>query len=145
MIPADMDKTIQLLSTEMGMPVNLVRAVVMTESSGKWDATRFEPGWKYWFKRNLGAKGEKRGQATSWGPMQVMGAVAREMGFTGDFKKLCGSEGIVYGCRKLKSLYNKHGTWDNAIRAYNTGRPHSTRAGEKYLAKVKKHLLTFKK
>lgn len=145
MIPVDMEKTIQLLSVEMGIPSELVKAIVMVESSGKWEATRFEPGWKYWFKRNLGSKVEKRGQATSWGPMQIMGAVAREMGFKDEFSKLCGSEGIVYGCRKLKTLYNKCGSWDGAVRAYNTGRTASSRAGDRYLAKVKKWLLEFKK
>lgn len=64
------------------------------------------------------------GQKTSWGPMQVMGAVAREYGFKGEFRELCGISGIVYGVRHFGVLYKRffaqHGI-AGVISAYNDG------------------------
>lgn len=65
-------------------------------------------------------------QKTSWGPMQVMGAVAREMGFNGYFPELCSPLGLYYACKHLRRLADRflasHG-WDGVAAAYNAGSP----------------------
>lgn len=68
------------------------------------------------------------GQKTSWGLMQVMGAVARERGFRGAFlSELCDpAVGAHYGCKHLKHLYNRHSDrygWKGVLTAYNAGSP----------------------
>lgn len=118
------------------LPVDVVQAVIQVESSGRWNATRYERNYR-WFWGEITNNQERIGQATSWGPMQVMGAVARELGFKGEFKDLCGPLGIAYGCMHLKNYLDRFGSLDSAIRAYNTGRPGPSKAGDRYLAKVK--------
>jgi hypothetical protein len=66
------------------------------------------------------------GQQASWGPLQIMGGVARELGFKGDFTELCGPEGLLYGAKHLRNLYKRffesHGL-NGVIAAYNAGSP----------------------
>lgn len=84
-------------------------------------------------------KTERIHQATSWGLMQVMGAVARELGFDGPMPQLCDPHyGIKYGAKKLSQLLTKHGPAPLALSAYNAGSPNS-KAGAKYAQKVLKH------
>ncbi len=73
----------------------------------------------------------------SWGLMQVMGAVAREYGFSGRFlSQLCDpAVGLEYGCRHLSILLKRHGTIRAALSAYNSGQPHTMR-GNEYAEKV---------
>ncbi len=65
------------------------------------------------------------GQKTSWGNMQVLGAVAREHGWTQPLPLLCDPQyGIEYGCRHLARLYDRFGQrhgWAGTLDAYNDG------------------------
>lgn len=63
------------------------------------------------------------GQQASWGLMQVMGAVAREVGFRGPFlTSLCDPEiNLAVGCTKLKRLLKQWGDPEMAACAYNRG------------------------
>jgi hypothetical protein len=63
-------------------------------------------------------------QQSSWGLLQVMGAVAREMGFTGPFlTELCNpSVGVNFGCLYLARLLKwGKGNMVRALAAYNGG------------------------
>ena len=85
---------------------------------------RFEPDFNYLFP--LGGAlttTERIAQKTSYGCMQVMGAVARELGFKGLYlSELCDPEvALNYGCMHLANYYRKHGTWKRAVSAYNQG------------------------
>ena len=65
------------------------------------------------------------GQQASWGLMQVMGAVAREMGFVGPYlTELCDPmKNLTIGCKHLKQLFDwSHGTVEQALAAYNGGK-----------------------
>lgn len=137
----------------------LVLAIVRKESEFNPHAIRFEAGYQYvWdVKRNAAFRpltdsektsstppagftavpGSSRatewvGQKTSWGPMQVMGAVARQQGFSGWFPELCGSTGIEHGCKALVKLYDRfhtnHGI-SGVIAAYNAGSPRKLGSG----------------
>ncbi len=121
----------------------LVKAIISVESGGDTWASRFEPGWRWYLNPMKWAKITRRSkatevvhQATSWGLMQIMGTVAREEGYRESLPALCIPErGLEYGCRKLKKLLHKYETVEEALSAWNTGRP-NTRVGKKYAAKV---------
>lgn len=122
---------IQIVAGSIGLDPLLIQAIVEHESGGNVWAVRYEPAWK-WFvtpethaaRLGITADTEKQLQSMSLGPMQVMGAVARELGFKGLLTELLGAEaGINYGCLKLKSLLVRYGNEDDAISAYNQGSP----------------------
>jgi hypothetical protein len=66
------------------------------------------------------------GQQASWGLMQIMGAVARENGFTGKFLNALHDPvvNIEIGCKHLagyvKRFFPAYG-WEGVLRAYNGG------------------------
>lgn len=110
---------------------NLVRAIVEVESAGNPLACRFEPGWEYFVTilpsaERLGstAQTERAQQATSWGPMQIMGSNARALGYQGWLAGLASwSVGLDYGCQHLKSCLKRWPDEKDAIAAYNGGSP----------------------
>lgn len=147
---------VQNVAVMKDLPAALLAALVLKESGGRVSAWRFEPPYRYYwdcarnqpFRAPTAAEraGEMApedfrvpdgwlvtrhtewvGQACSWGPLQVMGAVAREYGFRGDFTELCGAGlGLEYGAMHLNKLRNrfldKHG-WTGVVAAYNAGSP----------------------
>lgn len=135
--------TIAKVAKEHGLNPKLVQALVSVESGGDTWASRFEPGWRWYLSPKKWAAITRRSkatetvhQATSWGLMQVMGTVAREEGYRESLPALCIPErGLEYGCRKLKKLIDKYVTLEEALSAYNSGRP-NTKVGRKYAEKV---------
>lgn len=111
------------------LDANLISAVIRIESSGNPDAIRFEPRWHLFnnpqfYASHLGIErtDEEKHQATSWGLMQVMGAVARDLGFTDHMEMLLVPElGVFYGCKKLKKLFERYHTEEDVVSAYNQG------------------------
>jgi soluble lytic murein transglycosylase-like protein len=154
-------ETIAVKAKQFGIPEALLRAMVWVESGGNLFAMRYEPFYAYLWDaaqgrpfRKLSAgevnsalppKGflaqpgltlsratEWMGQKSSWGPMQVMGAVARELGFNGYFTELCAPLGVYYGCKHLQRLADRflapHG-WKGVAAAYNAGTPRRNSEG----------------
>jgi len=158
-----------------------VAGLVHTESSGNVYAYRVEPHYRYlvnvidegpfrkltpaeikseiapidfpYIKGISSRHTEWWGQQASWGPMQIMGAVARELSFHGAFPELCGPKGLEYGCKHFNNLekrfYDKHGI-DGVIAAYNAGSPRRTAVGnafvnQRYVDKVKDNIEKFEK
>jgi soluble lytic murein transglycosylase-like protein len=138
---------LQTIASEIAVKHNLNPAVVMAvcEIESNWDtyAVRYEPNWKYlldpamWSKRvNTSAATERVLQSCSWSLMQIMGTVARELGFTQPFPMLCKPEiGLEYGCRKLVDCLKRYPALPDALASYNAGNPKFT-AGKIYSAKV---------
>ena len=126
-----------------GLDPQMVTAVCYTESAMDTWATRFEPNWRWFLKPATYAKlvhtterTETVHQMTSWGLMQVMGTVARELGYQNALPALCTpNTGLSLGCHKLFLLYTKHGNINEALQAYNAGKP-GTKAGIAYQQKV---------
>jgi soluble lytic murein transglycosylase-like protein len=124
-------------ATSMGLDPNLATAIAIQESNFDSSSCRYEPNWSYFFqvdkfarKLNITSITEKQLQAFSWGCMQVMGSVARELGFEEDLPLLMTPEnGVLYGCKKLKSLSNKYGSLTDVISSYNQGSPRKDRNG----------------
>ena len=110
----------------------LVFAICITESSLNPWATRYEPNWRWGatplkFSKKLGITEdtERVQQATSWGLMQVMGTVARELGFLKELPRLCDPVlSLTYGIKKLKTIEKRYPNHlDEIIAAYNAGSP----------------------
>lgn len=121
---------IKHLGQSHGVDPFLIAAICMAESSGRQDATKFEAHYPYLHKEESWAEkfgcpleDEKKGQMTSYGLMQVMGAVMREYGFAESFDKAFDPEtNIEYGTRHLANFLKKYDT-PSAIASYNAGSP----------------------
>lgn len=153
-LPADILRAINRF-TFPELPVDMVRAIAIVESGGNPFAWRAEPKYRYLWDNasntpfrsltnaeilsetaptdfsvprglNSSRNTEWWGQQASWGPLQVMGAVAREYGFKEHFPELCTAEGVRYAClhlSRLKKRFFQSFGWDGVISAYNQGYP----------------------
>ena len=148
------DTEIRTVSDLYSLPYGLVHAVVVIESGGETSAWNPEPKYCwFWdvrrrapFRRPLPLELESKtpppdfpclagdpdqewwAQQASWGLMQVMGAVARELGCKLPYlTALCRPEvGLDYGCRYLRVLQDRYmdsAGWNGIIAAYNAGSP----------------------
>lgn len=158
-LPTATEVAVAIHAKKHALPPPLVRAMVCVESAGDSFAWNPEPQYRYlWdvarrapfralkpaeiaseipptdFPVLIGDRdAEWWGQQASWGLMQVMGAVAREHGFTGHLPGLCDSfKGLEYGCQHLAALRDRylklHG-WPGVVCAYNAGSPRLDAAG----------------
>lgn len=131
-----MDKIIKKYSEQYGIPSGLIKAIIEVESSGNTFAMRYEDHYRWlvepFSQFHWHAETEKQAQKTSWGLMQIMGAVARERGFKGRFlSELSKPElGIEFGCKHLKWNYDRYGDWNDAISAFNQGSNRKNEHGE---------------
>lgn len=135
-----------------GLDPKLVMALVMVESGGNQHAWNPEPAYRYFwdvrkgkpfrFVTALEARAEVPpedfgclagdpdqewwAQQASWGLMQVMGALARELGFKGPYlPELCSNPevNLSLGCLHLGRLMKwAAGNADRALSAYNGGK-----------------------
>ena len=146
------EEAVERIAVAHQVPAPLIKAIIKTESSNDPGAVRYEPAYRYlWncilnepfrrpsqaelnssfapsdFRSPIGsAHTEWHGQRTSWGPMQIMGAVARELGFRGFFPALCGEPGVEYGVIHFNHLFKRFHTrfgMKGVIAAYNAGSP----------------------
>jgi soluble lytic murein transglycosylase-like protein len=116
---------IQQVADEQSLPFALLKAVCAVESSFNPYAIRYEPGyrWLVGTEATLTAT-ERTAQMMSWGLLQVMGAVAREHGFTESLPMLCiPLVGLRYGGLHLAKYKARYGTWVDTIASYNAGAP----------------------
>lgn len=132
-------------------------AIATIETHGNIYLTRFEPLWKYYtgvaqFAHSTGVTQDTEiaGQATSWGPMQVMGSVAREMGFVGLFPQLASVDlGVRFALLKLKKIGEIYENEEAVISAYNAGTPkkliNGTWSNQGYVSKVTEVLFKLRK
>lgn len=130
-----MKQLIDAAAVRHGLDPVLVAAIIQQESAGNTWAFRFEPGFR-WFSDYVNPAcsrtTERNAQATSWGLMQIMGAVARERGCTAPFlSALCDpTVGLEYGCRHLAWLKGRGYTLHEVISAYNQGSPRRLPSGD---------------
>ncbi len=152
------------------VPATFIAAIVKVESNGNPYAWNPEPRYRYlWdvkqrapfrpltkfeleseippadFPTKAGDRDQEWwGQAASWGLMQVMGAVAREQGFSGDYLTEMTDPGLnlYYGCKVIKGLVLWSGSdYNRVAAAYNAGRGGwRSPAGAAYALKVQKAL-----
>jgi soluble lytic murein transglycosylase-like protein len=152
MIKPEIQEAIDKKAAEHEIDPALVSSFVMVESSGNPKATRYEPAFynKYISPMNL-PEVEGKSRATSFGLMQIMGQVARELGFKGEFTDLFIPEvGLDYSLKHLKKFierYKGKGI-DYAISSYNAGSPRFNSSGEfvnqGYVDMIHKYLIEIK-
>ena len=150
-LPSDIAAAVVATATRRGLDPCLLAALVMQESAGKRRATRYEAHYRWvWdtlnrkpFRRLTDAEArsdapppdfhgpagavsqdEWCGQRTSWGICQVMGAVARELGYEDpSFYGLWDVDtNLELGAKLLEKLLRR---WElsDALSAYNAGAP----------------------
>lgn len=147
---------IEKVALQFGYDPDLIEAIVIKESSGNAFAARYEPAWKYFYSPSIFAKKlgitfvtEMNHQATSWGLMQVMGSVARELGYDSHLPGLVIPEvSLTYGIRQLVRV-GRLFSGDDQIAAYNAGAPRKDANGryvnQKYVDDVNINLSILKK
>lgn len=113
-----------------GFPVPILLAMIMAESQGNPNYTRLSLNLPHMWNFNLavpfrtlmehergsvsapddfpGSDNEWLGQKTAWGPLPILGATAREQGYTGLFPALCGPQGIILACSRLNRLRDEY-------------------------------------
>ena len=135
----------------------LLGSVVMTESRGNPWAMRYEPAFKWemkpaQFALQLGitVNTETELQKFSYGLCQLMGALCREMGFTGMLPQLLDPViNLSYGAKHLKKLLVQYGEEPAVAAAYNAGSPRKTPGGmyvnQVYVDKVMGNLRELRK
>lgn len=148
---------IQEAAKEFSLDPKLVGAIMQVESNGNHYVTRLEPQWKYFSNprihaENLGIteQSESMHQATSWGALQIMGAVTRELGYQGPLTRLAEPRiGMHWACRKLQELTRRYGEESQVIASWNGGSPRKTPGGmylnQSYVDKVSRNLAELRK
>jgi hypothetical protein len=119
------------LSEFNGIDGNLACAIAETESYFDELAVRFEANWKYLknvegfaSSSKISQDSERILQMCSWGMMQVMGSVARELGHRVNLLELTKPEvGVRFGVLKLKELTKKYSKIEDVVASYNAGSP----------------------
>lgn len=150
-----------------GLDVALVGAIVRVESNGDPYAWRPEPRYRYLWDVRLNRpfrsltsdeiaaaaappdfptlsesqNEEWTGQRSSWGLMQVIGAVAREEGFSGKYftELMDPAAALTVGCRHLRPLVQWAGpnNLTKAAAAYNAGKGgYTSSAAQDYARRV---------
>ena len=160
MISTMMQNEIDIAAKRYNLPRQLIAGIILTESGGDLYAYKTEPAYRYLVDITTGRPfrsltpaeiasetapadfphltissrdTEWWGQQASWGPMQVMGAVARELGYLQPFPALCSlAYGIDIGCHHLATLrdrfLNRYG-WRGVAASYNAGIPREVTPG----------------
>lgn len=142
-LPTDVAVAVTMAANRNGLDPYVLAALVKQESGGMAAAIRYEPAFSYLWDVDKGApyRGpsdpakfpsirpcsgptEWMAQKTSWGCAQVMGATARELGFTGTFlSELCDpAVSAEYGARYLAKFLRRF-ELEDALSAYNGGHP----------------------
>lgn len=140
----------------LGLDPDLVSAICTQESNYTPAATRYEKNWGYFYEverfsklLNITYETEYQLQKFSFGVMQVMGSVARELGFQGHLTELIIPEnGVLYGCKKLKALSKRYSDVSDVIAAYNGGnasKVNGNYGNRKYVDEVQKRIAILKK
>lgn len=111
---------------------NLVLSIAEHESGLNPYVTRFEPKWSYFLRAKDFAKlllitegTEMIYQAISWGPLQVMGSVCRELGYDDHLNILSTDSALAIelGVKKIISIMKKYSNMEDIISSYNQGSP----------------------
>jgi soluble lytic murein transglycosylase-like protein len=120
------EKEIAAAAAAHGLDKELVKAVVLVESSGNTASYRYEPG--FWL-RYMAEKPEYRGAvpervSASYGLMQCMYTTAQQHGYILDPEHLMVPDvGLRYGCLHLSYLVTEcQGDVEMALAQYNGGK-----------------------
>lgn len=141
----------RMIAVDLQVDPDLAVAICGQESGFMPSVARYETNWSYLFEVEKYSKllgitfqTEFQLQKFSWGPMQIMGSVARELGYEGHITELIIPKyGIYYGCSKLRSLSSRYSDQLDVIAAYNGGNASKVNGAyrnRQYVESVKKRL-----
>jgi hypothetical protein len=139
MISAELDTLIRSESERSGVDANLLRALAEQESGGIQWKTRYElqssryvtATWEYASRLGITSETERTAQMHSYGVWQMMGFLAREMGYQDYLIKLCDPTVLLpLVCKHLKHLAQHYPDEPSVISAYNQGSPRKTPGGQ---------------
>jgi soluble lytic murein transglycosylase-like protein len=108
---------------------NWVKAIIQQESRFNLYSIRYEPTYPYLFRPefyskilNITLDTEMMCQKMSWGLGQIMGGLARNLGFSKDLPALIDSEtNIIYICEYLNQLKSHAKMPEQFFAGYNGG------------------------
>lgn len=137
-ISDEISAIIKKYANQFNIEPSLVAAICMQESGFEPWRARYEPAWPFFtfvlhYSQLLGITSETElmFQKTSWGMMQIIGDVARELGYDGHLPKLSLPEnGILWGTKKLSQLQKKYDDPKDVISSYNQGSPNKSVTGQ---------------
>lgn len=150
--PADLVEVVRGTAARHGLDPLMVAAIVQQESAWQPWAIRYEPGYRWLWPsadnpyqpKGVSKDTEAIQQKTSWGLMQVMGAVAREHGYRLPFLGglLQPAMGLEFGCLHLSWLRRRFPKLEDLVSAYNAGRPRLGPGGnlDHYVGPVLQHM-----
>ena len=129
------------MAAKYGLDKNLVLAIIKKESDGEVYTQRYEPDFRYFFdpisfsrRLRISVETERMCQSTSYGLMQVMGAVFRERGFVRYLAECFDPViNIEYGCKHLQSFYQRYNNIIDAVASYNAGSPRKVPDSNMYI------------
>lgn len=132
---------IEAVARELQIAPIVLECFAEIETGWLADATRFEPAWNYLLTPELFAKKlgislatEIQLQKFSWGPLQIMGSVARELGFDGNLPGLIYPElGLKFGGLQVLRMMKVHKLTTDMVSSYNQGHPVRDLESGKYL------------
>jgi soluble lytic murein transglycosylase-like protein len=153
MTTLEIKQVIKEIAGKEGVDPDLLLAICMVESSLDPYAVRYEPAYKWlvspreWASQmRLSVATEETLQKTSYGLAQIMGAVMRELGFSGKLQTCLLNPAIPlsYSAKHLKNYLRRYGSEVEAIASYNAGSPRKTKGGmwenQSYVDKVSTEL-----
>lgn len=144
---------IDLIAPTYNLDPVLIQAIIATESSFNVNAMRYESQFTYLTNPpthagRLGTSIETEAtlQRFSWGLMQLMGSVFRELGFMEPLPLALEPHiNIQFGCLHLSNYLKKYGQVEDAISSYNQGSPRRDPNGKYYNAVYVDKVLNFYK
>jgi soluble lytic murein transglycosylase-like protein len=153
MTSVEIKQVIKEVSGKEGVDPDLLLAICTVESSLDPYAVRYGPAYKWlvspreWASQmRLSVVTEGVLQKTSYGLAQIMGAVMRELGFSGKLQTCLVDPAIPlsYSAKHLKNYLRRYGSEVEAIASYNAGSPRKTKGGmwenQTYVDKVSAEL-----
>lgn len=126
----DLYYKIKVAAEKHGIDPAIVYGVVQQESTGNYVACRFEKNYKWLVTPakvkpiNCSLDTEETLQKMSFGLMQMMGGVFRELGYKDWLSKVLTLPELQldYGCKFLKKKINRYGLHEGIL-SYNSGSP----------------------
>lgn len=159
MIRKDLEIYLEVVAKKFGLEPALLVGLALAESEGNWSHKRFDKAYRaIWdIEKNepypvTAALAKKflppddfPGKGDEWvlqksalGPIGLMGAEARRLGYVGDLNGLAGHDGVYLGAEYLRSLSDKYHTLhgiEGVLSAYQLGIPDVSK-NQEYVAKV---------
>lgn len=120
---------LSMAAAKHGVDPMLAAAIVQTESSGNRFAIKYEKDWHYLvtpekYAKELGVniETETQLQMFSFGLTQIMGSIARELGYDGPMGGLFDTQtNLDLGCKKMSQCLKRYPKIEEAIASYNAG------------------------